>query len=281
MRIQFRQWITMTVILFTCVLFSFRAYAFQNSLGMYMIQVEGGAFIMGEKVGRGGEDEMPAHEVTLSPFYISQTEVTLSQWKQFCDESDTYWDQWNDVKAFSPGNDYPACFVSWEDAKEFCEWLSEKEGRTYRLPTEAEWEFGARGGLQGKAFPWGDQKPDGTQCNFADRLEFEKEKDVWADQNITDGYAYCAPAKAYPANGFGLYNMAGNLWEWCGDWYCATYYKESPAKDPTGPSSGRLRVIRGGAWCFHPDLLRVSNRYGADAKLRTGFTGFRVVTMEE
>ena len=88
------------------------------------------------------------------------------------------WDRWKDVKTYSPKDDYPICFVSWEDAKEFCEWLSEKEGKTYRLPTEAEWEYAARGGLEESAIRWGDDKPDGSQCNFADRLEFEKEKDM-------------------------------------------------------------------------------------------------------
>ena len=269
------------IILFGCLFYSKCTFAFQNGLGMNMLRINGGTFLMGSEEGRGGEDESPVHQVTLSPFFISETEVTLAQWKQFCKEGDTYWDRWKDVKIYSPKDDYPICFVSWEDAKEFCEWLSEKEGKTYRLPTEAEWEYAARGGLEGSAFPWGDDKPDGSQCNFADRLEFEKEKDIWADPNIVDGYAYCAPAKGYPSNGYGLYNMAGNIWEWCEDWYCKTYYKESPSKDPHGPSSGRLKVIRGGAWCFHDDALRISNRYGVDQKLQTGFTGFRVVIPEE
>jgi formylglycine-generating enzyme required for sulfatase activity len=281
MKIPLKKWVT-TVILSTVLLcFSIPASAFRNSLGMDMVPIKGGIFVMGAESGRGGEDEMPAHEVTLSPFFISETEVTVAQWKAFCKGSDTRWNKWNDVTTYSPADTYPVCFVSWEDAQEFCAWLSTKEGRTYRLPTEAEWEFAARGGLQGKPFPWGDREPDGTQCNFADRLEFEKDKDVWADQNIADGYAYCAPARSYPPNGFGLYNMAGNLWEWCGDWYCATHYKESAAQDPNGPTSGRLRVIRGGAWCFYPDMLRVSNRYGVDPTLRSGFAGFRVVAVEE
>ncbi len=280
-----KMWITngiiMVAILAISLSFFSHAFAFSNSLGMNMIPINGGSFIMGEEKGRGGEDEMPVHKVTLSPFFISQTEVTISQWKRFCDESETYWDQWEDVKTYSPKGDYPICFVSWEDAEEFCEWLSEREGKNYRLPTEAEWEYAARGGLHAKLFPWGDKRADGTQCNFADKLEFEKEKDIWADQNIVDGYAYCAPAKAYSPNGYGLYNMAGNVWEWCKEWYCMTYYKESPSKDPSGPSSGRLKVIRGGAWCFHPETLRVSNRCGIDPKLQTGFTGFRVVAVEE
>jgi formylglycine-generating enzyme required for sulfatase activity len=270
------------ITLFNIVLFfSVSTLAFQNSIGMNMVQLSGGNFVMGEEKGRGGEDERPAHMVELSPFFISQTEVTIAQWKKFCDESETYWDQWDKVKNFSPKSDYPICFVSWEDARDFCEWLSEKEGKTYRLPTEAEWEYAARGGLNGKAFPWGDMVPDGTQCNFADKLEFEKEKDIWADQNIVDGFAYCAPAKAYPPNRYGLYNMAGNVWEWCKDWFCATYYKESPTKNPAGPSSGRLKVLRGGAWCFQPDMLRISNRYGTEMNFQTGFIGFRVVTTEE
>ena len=281
MKTDIKRWIIVTILLFVCFIFSECSFAFWNTLGMNMIRISGGPFLMGSEGGRGGEDESPVHQVTLSPFLISETEVTLAQWKKFCDESDTYWDRWDAVRTYSPKEDYPICFVSWEDAKEFCEWLSEKEGRTYRLPTEAEWEYAAKGGLKGRLFPWGDHKPDGSQCNFADRLEMEKEKDVWADPNVTDGYAYCAPSKAYPPNGYGLYNMAGNIWEWCSDWYCKTYYKESPAKDPQGPSSGRLKVIRGGAWCFHSDALRVSNRYGVDPKLQTGFTGFRVVTLEE
>lgn len=236
---------------------------------------------MGEKPERGGEDESPVHTVNLKKFYISESEVTVDQWKRFLDEGETDWDKWKDVKGFSPAGNYPICFVTWEDARDFCNWLSEKEERQYRLPTEAEWEYAARGGLIGNLYPWGDSTPDGKSCNFADKREFEKEKDVWADTNCDDGYAFCAPVKKYPPNKYGLFDMAGNVWEWCQDWYCLTYYKESPTQDPTGPETGRLRVLRGGAWSLHKDMLRVSNRYGAAPKTGTGFTGFRIVAVEE
>ena len=133
----------------------------------------------------------------------------------------------------SNGADMPVIGISWYEAYAYCKWLSAKTGKTYRLPTESEWEYAARGGLAGKKYPWGDSEPDGTSCNYG---------------LAGDGYEYAAPVGTYPANGYGLYDMAGNVYEWCLDWY--SDYTLSPLNDPGGPESGTERIIRGSSWAL-------------------------------
>ncbi|MGA1868480.1 MAG: formylglycine-generating enzyme family protein [bacterium] len=275
------KWYLSVHLLIFLLLLPLAGYAFQNTLNMQMVEIQEGVFSMGSSLTQGGEDESPVHKVQLKKFHMSETEVTVDQWGKFCEEGETDWDRWEDVKKYSPNGTYPICFVSWEDAKDFCDWLSEKEEKTYRLPTEAEWEYAGRGGLVNEPYPWGGQEPGATHCNFGDKQERDKEKDLWADPHIDDGFAYCSPVKTYPPNKFGLYDMAGNVWEWCHDWYCSTYYQESPGKDPPGPPSGKLKALRGGAWAFHKEMLQVSNRFGIDPKTSAGFIGFRIVAVEE
>ncbi|MGA1825370.1 MAG: formylglycine-generating enzyme family protein [bacterium] len=253
------------------------ALSFPNSINMKMLYIEGGEFIMGDQGSQGGFDEKPAHAATISPFYLSETTITVAQWRQFYEDSDTAWDLWDSVKKYSPDKESPIIFISYNDAIEFCAWLSEKEGRNYRLPTEAEWEFAARGGSTGKEYPWGDTPPDGTQCNFADMDEYEKDKDLWAaEATVSDGYAYCAKVHAYTPNGYGLYQMSGNVLQWCQDWYFSHYYHEAPSDNPKGPESGNEKVLRGGAWCFPPVMVRVSDRYNLNPSIRKEFIGFRI-----
>ena len=160
---------------------------------------------------------------------------------------------------------HPVVQVSWNDAVAFCDWAGK------RLPTEAEWEYAARGGLVGKRFPWGDELMQGGQhrCN------------IWQgrfpDTNTEDdGYFGTAPATSYRANGFGLYNMVGNVWEWCADWFSRDWHLTHTRVDPAGPASGAARVLRGGSYLCHDSYCnryRVAARYSNTPDTATGNAG--------
>jgi sulfatase modifying factor 1 len=166
-------------------------------------------------------------------------------------------------------NGHPVVHVSWNDAAAFCAWSGT------RLPTEAEWEFAARGGLSGERFPWGAElEPDGEhRMNvFQGRFPLENE--------CADGYAGTAPVDAFPPNGYGLHNMTGNVWEWCADWFDPTYYQRSARADPVGPAEGTHRVMRGGSYLCHASYChryRVDSRSANEPDSSTGNLGFRVV----
>jgi len=216
------------------------------------------------------DDEKPVHTVYLDAFYIDKYEVTNAQYKEFMEstghKAPLYWD---DSNYNSPGQ--PVVGVTWEDANAYAKWAGKL------LPTEAEWEKAARGGLVGKKYVWGDDWPPPEKAgNFAD----ESAKKVFTGWSIIegydDGYAYAAPVGSFSPNGHGLYDMAGNVWEWCVDWYDGEYYKRSPERNPTGPDSGSTRVLRGGSWYYDgPDYLRVANRNNNDPTNTNNNVGFR------
>jgi len=210
---------------------------------------------------------IPAGPDTES-FYMDKYEVTNAQYRKFMEATGHRepedWD--NDV--FNQP-DQPVVGVSWNDAVAYTKWVGK------RLPTEKEWEYAARGGLVGQClYPWGDKEPDGSQGNYADKnadqilRQMDKTFD-WADMTIDDGYAWCAPVGSYPPNGYGLYDMAGNVCEWCQDVY---------NENPSGPSRGEIRVLRGGSWNHNSYNLRVDNRNLNYANNWSNHFGFRCVS---
>lgn len=163
--------------------------------------------------------------------------------------------------------DHPCVHVSWNDAVTYCAWAGT------RLPTEAEWEYAARGGLEQRRYPWGDElvPDDGYRCN------------IWqgtfpSHNTLEDGYLGTCPVDAFPPNGYGLHNASGNVWEWCADWFDATFHARGPREDPAGPPFGRMKTIRGGSYLCHDSYCnryRVAARSSNSPDASTGNTGFR------
>ena len=234
-------------------------------INMKMIWVEGGDFLMGctsEQGGDCGNDEQNVRRVTVDGFYIGMLEVTQSQWEKVIGTS--FYQQKTKAGASSTygvGPDYPMYYVSWEEAMEFCRILSNKTGRTYTLPTEAQWEYAARGG----------NKNEGTKYAGSNMIDVV----AWYTDN-SGGNAHIVGSKR--ANALGIYDMLGNVWEWCKDWY-ANPYVSYDTNNPVGPSSGSSRVSRGGSWGSYASGCRVANRSCNSPGNRNSSLGFRVVLL--
>ena len=217
--------------------------------------------------------EKPVHEVCVDGFSMGKYTVTNAQYRCFKPSHDS-----GDYDGHSlNGDTQPVVKVSWEDAVAYAKWLSAKSGRTYRLPTEAEWEYAARAGTTGRNY-WGNGKDDA--CGYANVYDLSGKQAFnidWEHHNCNDGYAVTAPVGRFRPNGFGLYDMMGNVWQWCQDWYGGDYYAGSPRNNPQGPSSGSYRVYRGGGWSFGPFYVRAASRSGSTPGLRDGLRGFRLV----
>lgn len=241
------------------------------------------------------------------PFYMGTYPVTRGQFKQFIadtgyktdkekDKKLLAWGWDSDKKQFSNDEKYswentgfkqtdehPVVNVTWNDAAAFCKWLSKKEGKTYRLPTEAEWEYSYRAGTTTR-YPSGeDPKTLGKVPELADLADATvraKTPDWKYMIRHTDNYVFTSPVGNSKPNAFGLYDMHGNAFQWCSDWY-GTYYAKSPADDPTGPDSGRERVIRGGTWTFRPLGARSAERNKTEPDGRNCAAGFRVAWTQE
>lgn len=196
---------------------------------------------------------------------MDKYEVTVAQYQKFltANPSQTKPDNWNEQLQ---NTNRPVIYVSWHDALAYCNWLSQQRGKRVRLPTEAEWEYAARGGLSGKKYPWGDNI-SATNANY----DVDGSRSAgWDNAN-----RYMREAGSYSANNYGLHDMAGNVWEWCADWYDSDYYQSSPSQNPKGPTSGTYRVLRGGSWFDLPNDLRCANRNGGGPTIRSGNFGFR------
>lgn len=243
-----------------------------------MVLIPAGPFQMGSTTG--DVDEAPVHTVELDAFYIDQHEVTNAEYQAFVTATGypaprgigytaVYellkhdYEPWRDSGFNHPHQ--PVTTVTWFDAVAYCEWAGK------RLPTEAEWEKAARGDLEDACYPWGSAEPDNTAANFADsQTEFE-----WRSTNVNDGFLFTAPVGTFPPNGYGLFDMAGNVWEWCADWYSPTYYAESPHRNPKGPHTGEQRVLRGGTWYRAAHTLRNAERVSDFPENSLNVVGFR------
>jgi formylglycine-generating enzyme required for sulfatase activity len=274
-----------------------------------MVRLDGGAFWMGTDSGEGfpADGEGPAHEVALRPFWIDRTAVSNAEFGAFAattryrtDAERIGWSfvfymllpedfppqrtiacapWWRQVDGATwrepegPGSsvgtrmDHPVVHVSWNDAVAYARWANK------RLPSEAEWEYAARGGLVKARYPWGNELvPGGVHCCNIWQGTFPTEN------TRDDGFVGTAPVASYEPNGFGLYNMAGNVWEWCADWFSPTYYTDCPPCDPMGPARGKARVIRGGSYLCHESYCnryRVAARSHNTSESSTGHMGFR------
>ncbi|MGQ4810620.1 Hercynine oxygenase [Candidatus Entotheonellaceae bacterium PAL068K] len=219
--------------------------------GIEFVRIPAGVFMMGSQ--NGDQDEQPVHRVWISqPFYLGKYEVTQGQWEQV---------MWGNPSRFTGNPNRPVEEVSWHDVQVFIERLNAREGREiYRLPTEAEWEYAARAGTT-------------TDYHFGnDRSQLEKY--AWYDG--TSGYETHPVGQLQP-NAWGLHDMHGNVREWVQDWYDASYYEQSPARDPRGPSGGSNRVDRGGSWFNRPAYVRSAIRYRAHPAHRYASLGFRLL----
>ncbi len=262
------------------------------------VYVPPGAFEMGCVAGDSEcqEDEKPSHHVELAHgFWMGRTEVTVEAFRKFVSarnyrttaESDG-WSRFFDGKSlvkkegvawqipgFEQGPKHPVLHVSWYDARQFCAWAGG------RLPTEAEWEYAARGGRESARYPWGDGSTPllggAKQANVADESLKRRHPSLKVVSGYDDGYAYTSPAGEFARNDFGLQDIAGNAGEWCSDWYDKEYYRAPSGRDPVGPALGLQRVIRGGSWVDDASNLRASYRVRDAPTYHDSFVGFRCV----
>jgi formylglycine-generating enzyme required for sulfatase activity len=238
---------------------------FENSLGGEMFFIPSADFVMGSDTMDAAPNERPLTRVSLNRFYLSRYLITNQQYEQF--------DQTHARKRAPAATDrHPVIYVTSLDAMKFCQWLSTRERKRYRLPTEAEWEYAAKGN-DGRKYPWGNVGGRGDLANFADRNTVF----AWSDHEIDCGYAETSPVGAFPlgASPFGIEDMAGNVWEWCLNYY--EPYRGGTKLNPRGPTSGAKRVYRGGSWKSRFSSLRTTARGSNTPSFSCNDVGFRIV----
>jgi formylglycine-generating enzyme required for sulfatase activity len=238
---------------------------FTNIAGVEMLLISSGSYFMGSTARDAAPHEQPVAQVSVSCFYLGRFPVTNAQFEKF--------DPTHVSKRAPWANDnHPVVYVNSKDAEKFCQWLSLKEGKKYRLPTEAEWEYAARG-TEGRTFPWGEKLDGGQLANFADKST----SFAWREPFIDDGFPETSPIGSYPrgASPFGVEDMAGNVFEWCSD-----YFEPYKAKDRANPRSTTInskRIYRGGSWKSRIANLRTSARNFNAPDYLSNDVGFRVV----
>jgi formylglycine-generating enzyme required for sulfatase activity len=260
-----------------------------------MVLVKETEFMRGDVFGDGNPNEKPAHRVRVASFLIGQYEVTNREYLTFVKATGANMPEWMNPASkyhYQTGADrfyqklgpalysldHPVVGVSWQDAVKYCEWLSKQGPLKYRLPTEAEWELAARGGNNMIKYSWGNSTPllalGGNVGDEALKKIFPDWPIIWRDYN--DGYPYTAPVGKFGANAWRIYDVTGNVWEWCGDWYDENYYQKQEWDRPAGPTQGAEKAIRGGSWNDTPAKLRLSFRRSAPPTFRSNNLGFRV-----
>lgn len=271
--------------------------------GLRYVKIPSGNFLMG-CIGDKDcwEEEKPQHKVKITRgFWLSQTETTVGAFRKFIKDSDYIpssikenkgrmylnelddW-QWTSgltwetpiVPTFKAEENFPVAQVSWDDANAFCRWAGG------RLPTEAEWEYASRGGLVNNLYPWGNEilpiKNGIKQSNVPDEQTAELFPKMKVFNGYDDGFATFAPVGSFAANGFGLFDMSGNVWEWTNDWFAEKQYKNRVETNPQGAKKGKSKIVRGGAWCYSPEQHRSSERGVFEyEKFWTASLGFRCV----
>ena len=282
-----------------------------NSVGMRFVTVPAGSFDRGPPPGEDGrfDNEGPVRTIRITrAFEIGVHEVTNAQFGAFVADTGYVTEAERDAAGgfgidfdtarvvqrsgihwrapgfpgFEPGDDHPVLLVSWDDAEAFCRWLSDREGRTYRLPTESEWEYAARGGTTSPWWTGDDPDALARAGNLADAsLAAAMPAADWCAPG-DDGHAFLAPVGSYAPNPFGLHDVHGNVWEWCADWYGSDAYAHGPDADPRGPAVGAFRTIRGGGWFNPPRQQRSAQRIYFHPTFRYCLlSGFRVVCETE
>jgi formylglycine-generating enzyme len=232
-----------------------RSLATSKSLEPAMVIIPEGWFCMGSESGQ--DNERPVHRVWVDAFQLAACQVTNEEYARFLDATcHPRPPLWTDPNFNHPQK--PVVAISWFDAVNYCEWLRTQTGRPYRLPSEAEWERAARGGVENALFPWGNEPP----CSLPD---YEKR---W--KNGPEPVAHFTP------NPFGLYDICENVHEWCSDWYRADYYGLCPERNPQGPEAGQRRASRGGSWRHHIKVSRCAARSSIPPEFKYADYGFRV-----
>jgi formylglycine-generating enzyme required for sulfatase activity len=234
-----------------------------ESQGLHFRLIPGGYYLLGSPLSEPGRyaDEDTPHRVRVDAFYIAMTETTNAQYRRFLEatghQAPLYWED----KSLN-GPNQPVVGVSWDDAVAFCRWLTQVTGVSHSLPSEAQWEAAARGGLTGQPYPWGAEAPDAGGVFRANLRN---------DRTARDGFLFTAPVGSFPVNGFGLFDLAGNVSEWCQDQYVPA------ASGPFKP--GPLRLLKGGSWFSQARDLRSAARQSAPPGYADGYIGFRVVRL--
>ncbi len=270
-----------------------------------MVYIPAGSFQMGDSFTEGDTDERPVHTVSVSAFYMDKYEVTKAKWDEVHSWATAHGYTFNNAGSGKAAT-HPVHTVSWYDVVKWCNARSQKEDLTpcytvggavytngmsapdcnwsangYRLPTEAEWEKAARGGAAERRFPWADTDLiQHARANYYSSTSYAYDTSPTRGSHptyATGDYPYTSPVGSFAANGYGLYDMAGNVWEWCWDWYLWSYYSSTPGTDPRGPTTGSPRVIRGGSWYVSARACRSAFRGVNDPSAGGDDLGFRSV----
>jgi formylglycine-generating enzyme required for sulfatase activity len=251
-----------------------------------LARIPAGEFTMG--ASDADEDQRPVHRVHVSEFYIGRFAVTQDDYARFIRATgypapairglpliaaggrDSIFKElaapyvWEQGEPPPGHGGHPVVLVRYDDALAYCRWLSEVLGRATRLPTGAEWEKAARGGEEGRRYPWGNDF-DASHCNYLAEPSLKRQRGT-------------RPTGMFPANQYGLYDVIGNVWEWVSDWYGATYYSDGEVRDPRGPDAGNMRIVRGGSWVNdNPSMLRAAYRHQVPPDTYAYSVGFRIV----